>query len=367
MSIHATDLIVDRRDLSRTDCVMHDIPDAPPEGQVLLRIDRFALTANNITYAVAPAEIGYWNFFPVEKEHWGRVPVWGFGEVIASSHPEVTNGTRVYGYFPMSTHLMVTPGKVDARGFSDVAAHRSAMAQIYNRYSITSADPGYRPEREGMISLFRPLFTTSFLLDDYHRRNAFFGAECLLLSSASSKTAIGLAFLLGREPRENIEIVGLTSSRNAAFTERLGLYDRVVVYGDADTLDIGPTAFVDMAGDADLLRRIHGHFDSALMNSCRVGLTHWQTTSNWIEGLSGGPKPSFFFAPTYAQDRVAEWGMGEFQKRLGHAWAAFMDHASHWVRVTEASGPKSVQEIYLNMLRGDVDPAAGLVLSMQGS
>ena len=33
-------------------------------GQVLLRIDRFALTANNVTYGVAGDQIGYWQFFP---------------------------------------------------------------------------------------------------------------------------------------------------------------------------------------------------------------------------------------------------------------------------------------------------------------
>ena len=52
----------------------------PPlsDGEVLARIDRFALTANNVTYGVMGERIGYWKFFPVEAEEDGIIPVWGF-------------------------------------------------------------------------------------------------------------------------------------------------------------------------------------------------------------------------------------------------------------------------------------------------
>ena len=75
MPIKGQDLIVNRAKLSEAQTVQSEFPDSPEDGQCLLRIDRFALTANNITYAVAPDAMGYWNFFPSDQDGFGRVPV----------------------------------------------------------------------------------------------------------------------------------------------------------------------------------------------------------------------------------------------------------------------------------------------------
>ena len=364
MPITGQDLIVNRANLSETQTVQSEFPDIPEGGRCLLRIDRFALTANNITYAVAPDAMGYWNFFPSDQDGFGRVPVWGYAEVIASAHPQISTGTRVYGYLPMSTHLMVQPGKINPFGMSDIAAHRQEMSAIYNQYSFTSHDPAYAPDHEGVISLLRPLFTTSFLLDDLHRENNCFGADTLVLSSASSKTAIGVAFLMARDRPANLKIVGLTSKGNVEFTQKLGCYDQVITYDAIETLPKTKTAFIDMAGDADTLRSIHAHFGEHLMNSCRVGLTHWQSTSNFIEGLKGGPKPEFFFAPTYAQQRIKDWTAMGFQQRVGAASAAFFTAAEKWMEISQKNGPHAVQASYVEMLSGRIDPAKGHILSM---
>jgi hypothetical protein len=70
-------------------------------------------------------------------------------------------------------------------------------------------------------ALLRPLFITSWLIDDFLADNDFFGARVMLLSSASSKTAYGTAFQLAQ--RDGIEVVGLTSPGNVAFCESPGL------------------------------------------------------------------------------------------------------------------------------------------------
>lgn len=341
--------------------------DAPAPGTAILRIDQFALTANNVTYAVAPDELGYWNFFPVTEEGWGQVPVWGFADVVASAHPEVPEGRRVYGYVPMATHLSITPGKMTSHAMMDVVAHRQPMSPIYNQYSFVDTDPFYSAELEGMISLFRPLFTTSFLLDDFHRRDDAFGARQVVLSSASSKTAMGLAALLSANRIDGVDVIGLTSTGNKVFTESLGIYDQVLTYDAVEDIPRHPTAFVDMAGDGDLLRRVHAHFNDVLMNSCRVGLTHWQTTSNWVDGLKGGPKPAFFFAPSYAQERLQEWGGAGFQERLGAAWQMVMGQAGGWIDIAHGYGPEAVQQIFQYLLDNKVPPKSGNILSMHAS
>lgn len=76
------------------------------QGEALLAIDRFALTANNVSYALSGATIGYWGYFPA-PEPWGLVPVWGFADVVASRHPDLPVGERVYGFFPTASHVLL--------------------------------------------------------------------------------------------------------------------------------------------------------------------------------------------------------------------------------------------------------------------
>ena len=365
MSITGNQLVVKRADLSDARIVSLAMPDTPAPGTCILRVDQFALTANNITYAVAPEAMGYWNFFPVDEEGFGRVPVWGFAEVIASAVEDIAVGTRLYGYLPMATHLTVEPGAVKSGGFADAAAHRQPMSPIYNAYLNVAADPTYSPDREGLISLYRPLFTTSFLLDDLHRKHSAFGSTQILLSSASSKTAIGLAHLLQSNRIDDVEVIGLTSPGNVDFVKGLGCYDTVFIYEDVPSIPRKLAAFVDMAGNSDLLRAVHGHFENDLKNSCRVGLTHWHNTQPKLDNLPG-PQPEFIFAPSYAQDRLAEWGGAGFNQRLGAAWASFIAMAEGWTKIIEERGPEHTKERYLQMLKGQIDPAAGHMLSLHG-
>ena len=114
-------------------------------GEALLRVDTFALTANNVTYAVLGDVLQYWKFFPGSEEGWGRVPVWGFADVVASQAEGVDVGARVYGYLPMATHLVVQPARVSGSGFADGAPHRAELPAVYNRYLRTDADPATTP------------------------------------------------------------------------------------------------------------------------------------------------------------------------------------------------------------------------------
>jgi hypothetical protein len=361
MPITGQDLIVTRTALSQARVVDATFPDTPPDGACVMRIDGFALTANNITYGVAADMLGYWDFFPTEDAADGRIPVWGFATVVASAHPDIPVGERVYGYVPMSTHVMVWPGQITKTGFMDVVPHRAARAPIYNHYAFTRLDPQWQADREPLISLIRPLFTTSFLLDDLHRENDCFGARQIILSSASSKTAIGLAFLLSRNA--GVSVVGLTSEGNRAFVESLGCYDTVLGYDQIAKLSHVASAFVDMAGNADLRRRIHDHLRDDLKSSRAVGMTHWQD-SRGLGGDLPGAKPEFFFAPSYAQARLKDLGPAEFHARLGKAWTAFTDDAARWITISRESGPDAVLACYQAMLKGEIDPAQGHYLSM---
>ena len=181
--------------------------------------------------------MSYWDFFPAE-DGWGRVPMWGFAEVERARPRGSRPGTRVYGYLPPSSHLVVTPADADGGGFVDGSPHRAALPSAYHRYLATGADPFYRADTEAMQMLLRPLFFTSFLIDDQLADEGLVERGPILISSASSKTAIAAAFLLAQ--RDGVELVGLTSPRSAEFVEGLGIYDRTVTYDEIDSLERGP-------------------------------------------------------------------------------------------------------------------------------
>jgi uncharacterized protein DUF2855 len=209
--------------------------------------------------------------------------------------------------------------------------------------------------------LFRPLFMTAFLLDDFLAENDFFDARSVILSSASSKTAFGLAFLLHR--RAGCPVVGLTSPDNVSFVESLGCYDRVVTYDGIGALAADqPVAFVDMAGNGSVTATLHRRFGERMKHSSVVGLTHWEQRAAQSD-LPGAP-PTFFFAPTQLEKRTREWGAHGLQARYAEAWRDFASTAARRIRVVHGRGRAAVERVYRDTLEGRARPDEGYILSL---
>lgn len=339
-------------------------------GEVLMAVDHFALTANNITYGVAGDSIGYWQFFPATDEggntttDWGCIPVWGFADVIASEHPDVPVGERCYGYFPMASHVTLKPEKVTPHGMVDGAAHRAELPVVYNQYVRCGADSSYVASQEAEQMLYRPLFTTSFFLDDFLDDNAFFAADTVLLTSASSKTSLGLAQLL--YANRDCQVIGLTSQSNKAFVERLGCYHAVLGYDEVAQLALTPTVMVDMAGNGEVRLAVHTHLDDQLRYSCAVGATHWEAATVGAAQIDlPGPAPTMFFAPTQIQKRLKEWGREVYEAKMAGAWGSFLQAASGWIEVEHASGGAELADVYRAFIDGKADPAKGYVVTLR--
>jgi len=365
--------LVARRDLHNVRIAPDaDAPAARPlaEGEVRLAVVHFAFTANNITYAAFGETMQYWKFFPCEDAAWGCVPVWGFAVVAESRVTGIEPGRRVYGYLPMGTHLVATPARVNGAGFVDAAPHRAALAAVYNQYVFCDTDPGYDAAREGLQALLKPLFITSFLIDDFLAEAGFFGARRVLLSSASSKTAYAAAFCLSKRAARP-RVSGLTSAANADFVRSLGCFDDVLPYESLATLDGNESVvYVDFAGSARLRQAVHEHWRDRLVYSCAVGGTHWSD----IGGGSGlpGPKPTLFFAPAQVKKRLAPppegWGPAGWQQRSGDAWRGFVervdDPRSPWLQVRHFQGAAAVEAAYRSVLDGRADAREGLMLAL---
>ncbi len=354
------DFLIARDDLERTRVADGEPIQAGP-GQAVLRIDHFGLTSNNITYAQFGVAMSYWNFF-VAPEGWGRMPVWGFAEVSSSEAEGLEAGTRVYGYLPPSSELLVEPTRVGPHGFVDGATHRAALPAAYNGYSATSADPVYDAEHEDEQMLLRPLFFTSWLIDDFLRDSDMFGAPTVILSSASSKTASALAFLLSRD--HAAEVIGLTSARSAEFTRGLGVYDHVISYDELDDLPEGRAVYVDMAGNAEVRGAVHRHFADDLAHSAVVGATHHDSMGAVPDELPG-PRPTFFFAPDRVVKRSSDWGRAGLEQRIADSWRPYLDWVAGWLKVIHGAGPEDLEGAYRDLLAGRIDPASAHVLTLR--
>ncbi|MEM1122265.1 MAG: DUF2855 family protein [Bacteroidota bacterium] len=359
----AFDIHVNRKNFHEHKIVEKNTPttDDLLEGQILMKIDQFAFTSNNITYAAVGEVVGYWKFFPVSDE-WGIIPMWGFAEVVASKNENVAVGERFYGYYPMGSHLIMSPVKVKPTNFTDGIAHRQTLPVIYNNYINVKADPSYSKKREAIQSLFRPLFTTSFLIDDFMDDNDFFGGEQVMLTSASSKTAIGLAFLLAqRKGMRNLNIIGLTSASNVDFVKSLGYYDTVWSYDQVGQIDNNrKSIIVDFSGNEQLQANLQSHLGEHLVYNCLVGMVDWTQRGGKGSAAQNG---TFFFAPTQAVKRNKEWGVAGFQQKLGMAWLQFTNQIGDWMTVKTTEGAQGLADLYLPMLNGKIDPKVGHIVT----
>lgn len=350
--------------VNKTEWKRHRFQEAPPpqlaDGHVLFRVDRFAFTANNISYALSGELLGYWRFFPAPDGE-GRLPVMGFGDVVESRHSDVAVGTRCFGFYPMSRYLVIEPGAGSPGGIVDGAAHREGIAPTYNTYMPVQGDGLYDADHEDELMLMRGLFMTSFLADDFIEDGGF-GEEAVVISSASSKTSIAMGHRVSS--KERARSVGLTSERNLEFVRGLGCYDEVVTYDDVGSLDAQrPTVFVDMAGNSDVRRAVHEHLGGQLKHSCSIGATHWEAQSAAEEDLPG-PKPEFFFAPGQIQKRSKQWGPGELQRRIAAGWNGYRKFSESWLNVRRGNGRAAVERVYEDTLAGRTEPRDGHVLSL---
>lgn len=351
-------VVVARDRLSEATTIQADPAPLGPDA-VRLKIESFSVTANNVTYAVAGDSMGYWNFFPA-PEGFGVVPMWGHAVVEETHHPDFTVGERVYGYLPMATHLDVLPGRISENGFTDMAEHRQPMSPIYNQYSRLAADPEHDPAKEAERMIFGPLFKTGYLIETMFNSENWFGAKVVVLTSASSKTAMALASV-AKDKSPGIRRVGLTSAGNVDFTRASGLYDLVLTYDQIDQLEKTRTVSVDFAGNSQVLRGIHEHLVEDLAYSCLVGATH-------VDGRIGGsadmpgPKPILFFAPTYAVAAIKEQGAKAFGMAVAQSWHRFLAEVDGTITIERRPGIAAARDTYLDMVGGKVDPAIGIVI-----
>ncbi|KAF5379077.1 hypothetical protein D9615_005976 [Tricholomella constricta] len=388
-------------------------PTQYPPNHVLIKVDRFGFSANNITYQ-ALGEHPHFRYFDfndapevgkVSPKTHGLFPVWGFGTVEKSTHPKIHEGERVYGYFAPTRYLLlpVSSADVNKHAFYVPRPHLPADRRPYNQILRCAADPQYTsdPAVEDLTMLYRPLFWTSYWCEDWlFSSNYRGGASTILISSASSKTAFCLAYLIKKriargELSRDVRIVGLTSKGNVDFTRGLGHYDEVLEYGSftsgrAFSHSRGKERwiYVDVASNAALNERILAHFASpyaASLVACIVlGLTNlspaspgadsidWGTNTFDTSAASADARPSSQFWPSFENFFMPEWldvrkhqlSIGEIFATQNKAWQELMVDCVGWVKMDRVYGGAAVRQAYEEVAKRGLGPERGLIWSL---
>ncbi|WP_394938936.1 DUF2855 family protein [uncultured Ilumatobacter sp.] len=364
-------LLVERKVIGNTQTV--EVAEQPLDAnQVRLRIDRFAVTANNITYAVFGDMLAYWEFFPAALP-FGQVPAMGWAEVVESNNPDIAVGGRYYGWFPMASTTVITATLV-SDGFRDDGAHRQPHAPVYRSYVDTKRDGMYDAADDGEDRhvLLRGLFLTGYLAEEFFADSgggtdngepAYFGATQVVVLSASSKTAIGFAQRAAE--RGVAKVIGLTSAGNADFVRSLGYYDQVVSYDEVADIDAScATVSIDMAGNPTVLGAVHTHLGDQLKYSMTVGRSHHDAPD--VDAANAaqlpGPQPQLFFAPSEVGRRLEQWGREAYQQRCADALASFVEGSRSWLSIDHRTGSDGAAAAWADVHDGNVAPSVGVVV-----
>lgn len=356
---------VNRSNLEQTRIV--EGPRAPlSSGELRIEIEKFALTSNNVTYAVSGDFLGYWQFFPTDDQAWGQVTVWGVGTVSESQCPEVAVGERLYGFFPMAQSITLLPGAISDQGFNDINAHRRALPAVYNHYlRLGKAASSALLQEEDARCVYFPLFMTGYVIADLLQDNNWYQSRQIVIGSASSKTGFSTAAFL-REAGFSGHIVGLTSAPNRSFCESLGFYSQIFDYGQVANVQTESTVYVDMSGDIKLRSALHHQLGNNIHRSFAVGATHWQQFGDAMAATElPGAVPELFFAPAQIEKRNQDWGQGVIMRKAQASSSLLTKRLGGHLSFEYHSGADALIGLWTDALANSLSGSRSIMVSLQ--
>lgn len=328
------------------------VPAGPFVGSALFRIERFALTANNVTYAVNGDVLGYWKAFPTTTPGWGRVPAWGVARVVDGDPGLVRPGRLFAGYQPMATHVVV---RAEALPDGTLRATDPTRAEMYPLYrDLHPVDDAIGDAEIAVL----PSVPTAAHLDDELRAQ---DPAQVVFSSGSSRTAMTTALLLRRS---GVRVVGLTAPERVGAARRADVYDLVLPYDEITAVPASPgTAYVDVAGAPEITAAVHEHLGRALHRSVRVGGSHTRYPAGGAgSGTLPGPAVERFNVGqrrVEVAERIGELRMSAWERDVHgplSAWAA--EHLT----VERVRGLEEARRAWRRVWQGELDPLSAVTV-----
>lgn len=358
-----------RNSLRDLRAVEHSLPE-PEAGEALLAIEHVGFSANNVSYAARGEQLHFWRYFPAQDADWGRLPGWGFATVQTSRAAGLDAGERIYGYFPLASHVLVRPSDLNAGSFVDGAPHRADLEPVYNHYVRCAADRDWRRELEPLQALLKPLALQAYLLDDFLEEEQLFGAQQVLFSSPSSKSAWMTAILLAARARtrQGVRLIGMTTAGNLAHVRDLPCYDQVIVGDQIGKLARVPTLYLDFSGSAAQRIAVHGYFIDQLEYSCIIGGAQpdMMGSGQFTAGLPGAVPNHFHTAPRVAK-RTQDWGLPELSARFSEAWQRIhqtVNQDRRWMQIEAVRGVSPALAALAQAIDGRFDPQRAFMIGL---
>jgi uncharacterized protein DUF2855 len=340
--------------------VVEDALRPPGRGAVLLAVERFAVAANNLTYALLGDRLGHWAPFPAASPAWGRVPAWGHAVVVDGDPELAAPGTRWSGYLPMATHVAVRAERHGDR-LRAVASERAGMLPLYRDLSPLAAEPGDGDREAVAVAMLTAVAAT--LIDDLV---AATGAARVVVSSATSKTALTSALLLSRR---GVDVVGITSPAHVGAAERADVYAGVLTYDDIDSLAPSPEAvYLDVAGRPPVTAAVHARLGPALRRSVAVGGSHRAAHTGPVPQSPPPPGPPVerFNTAARRDELVAERGDRAVAELENRARTSVLDWAATHTAAPQTAGIDSAPAVWDRVARGVVAPLTTPVVAVAG-
>ena len=289
--------------------------------------------------------------------------MWGFAEVEASEADGAEIGTRVYGYLPPSSSLIVEPVAADGGSFVDGSAHRKQLPSAYHRYLATGSDPFYRAETEAVQMLLRPLFFTSFLLDDLladdglHRPRPDRDLERLEQDLARGGVSAEPA-RRRRSRRAHLSPQRGFRRRTRHLRPSGGLRDDRVARDRPRDLRRRLRRRRPAGGGPLPLRRRAGGEHRRRRDPLGGARCRTPASSPARRRPSSSP-------PIASQSATEDWGREVLEERVAAAWHPFCEWMEEWLEMIPGTGFEAVQSAFLDVLEGRVDPKHAHVLSLR--
>ena len=326
------------------------------KAQSVFEIKELAFTANNVTYALCGESLRYWSFYPY-SENEGILPAWGYAECIEPGESSLQRGQLFYGYWPAAKLAGLSLSNFSNKRAVENSEGRSSLPLVYNSYELVD-DESHPVSLRPYIPTLQPLFATSFLLFHWLVDDSFFEADEIVVTSASSKTALALAWLHQQHPGHKPKLTALTSKANEEFTASTGFYERVLTYDNLSFRNKNQVFVVDFLGSPGFLQELTSSLGSQLIKVSLVGATNWQASGE-IKDID---KASFFFAPVQVRRRMKKWGALQTQNRLQKELIDFAGFAQGLFSLREVKGAEHLKVCYEQVVSAQQNPKEIVVI-----
>lgn len=371
-----------------------DVPAEPTQqsGTVSLEILKSGLTANN-TFYLRFGDKDPFNFFhcyPVDStaelvqdkstshDEFVHPPAWGVAQVVASTIDEIVVGTKYLGHLPIATSVTFKDVSVNEEG--NMVVKRPKVDAAYNVFRKIDPDDALLTEEYGDLALVCwPGIMTGFGCFSTLQMKGYYGADNLVITSASSKVALALAFYL-KDSGKNV--VGYTSKSNVPFCQSTGLYSQILDY-DADLDPEKKYVFIDIVGRSDIYSKNKscvtkliaiGNTVGATGKDVTFGLFPPFATLKFLLTILGAPRwtrswmnpvHDLYLVLDGHEELKEDWGLDKYKTLLKENTHAFCKNATFWITTHKCDTEDAIKKGFADVIEGKVAPSQAVILDVR--